>query len=78
MAHDFSSSHFHDCSACNGTGDVWKYFKHEGEKVLSQVYAYCPVCHPNLAQPIVPNPGQEEIGYEEFNRLSRTDGWTVD
>ncbi len=77
MSHDFSSINFH-CVPCEGKGEVWKYFKNEGERVLSQVYAYCPMCHPNLAQPIVPNPGQVEITYSEFNHLNLKDGWPVD
>lgn len=79
MTTDFvRTSGFNVNCICKGTGETWKYFKNEEEKVVDQVYHYCPICHPNLAQPILPNPGQVEISYEEFNLLSRTEGWKVD
>jgi hypothetical protein len=65
------------CCLCSN-GEVWKYFKNEAEMVVDQVYHYCPFCLPDLARPIIPNQGQVEIGYEEFNRLSQTKGWSVD
>lgn len=77
MSHENMPGSSQDC-ICGGSGEVWKYFKNEEEKILDQVDDYCPLCHPNLAQPIVPNPGQVEITYEEFNRLSLQEGWRVD
>lgn len=78
MYSDFLPSHLSENTCiCGGCGETWKYFKNEEEKVVEQVYHYCPLCHPNLAQPILANPGQVEIEHEEFNRLARTEGWTV-
>ena len=78
MEYDFVHSNSSSIGCvCGGTGETWKYFKNEVEMVVDQIYNYCPICHPNLAQPILPDEGQEEISYEEFNRLSRTKGWKV-
>lgn len=77
MYSDFLPSYPSETCVCGGTREIRKCFKNEKEKVVDCVCSHCPVCHPNLAQPIFPNPEQVEVGYEEFNRLSRTEGWTV-
>lgn len=77
MFQELVSNNFQYCFECVRCSEAWKYFKDEGGRVLNRVYRYCPVRHPNLAQPVVPSPGQEEITHEEFSRLKEEENWPV-
>jgi hypothetical protein len=55
---------------CKGRYKERKYFKDEEKKEVGSIEVYCPMCHPNLASPFVPLPGQIEISKDEFATLS--------
>lgn len=63
---------------CEG-GQTSKYFKNEKERTVIKVTGYCPMCHPNLANPIfATSPDQEEIRRKDFEKLSSSEGWQTE
>ena len=73
---EFLPSRPSEC-VCKGIYKKRKYWKDEEKKEMGTVEVYCPMCHPNLASPFIPNPGQVEITKEEFQNLCLSSGWSM-